>query len=104
MESALDPAKLSLSARLFKILSKSIAKGDKEDNADYADTESDEEFPLECCFCSELFFETPKFDQHSCGREPQVENIVRKQHSCTFKTCNKSFKKSSDLRKHQVSN
>lgn len=102
----MDSVKTSFSARLYEILSKNTAEINDNDNSELTDAEIEEELPLECCYCSELFFETEKFEQHKCKKSSpsdSQDDSVKRYHLCTFEACNKSFKKSSDLRKHQVS-
>lgn len=86
---------LQFSSRLYDILSTiNTVEEDNQKPLFGGESEEDFDFPHECCFCAELFFEDHKFNVHDCHK--------RKQHRCTFGSCRKSFKKSSELRKHEV--
>lgn len=79
-----------ISLKLYNLLAKHVKEGGElEEDADNGD-ESD--FPIECIFCSRLSFDATGF--HSCSKPNSV---------CSFEGCLKTFKKSSDLRKHEVS-
>lgn len=84
----------NLSIRLYEILLKNSVECDDSE----AEAEIDDEYPLECWHCSELFFDSEIFAKHISEHKQKL----RKQHKCSFKDCRKSFKKSSELRKHEV--
>lgn len=88
-----------VSNKIFAILQKGFNEIDSCDQNVTDEDGSDEELPLECCFCSELFFEPEKFKQHNC--QVDVADLNRN-YKCTFDNCSKAFKKSSDLKKHEV--
>lgn len=102
----------SVSVRLYEIL----LKGDLKDDSNELDLQIEEEddedqFPLECYYCAKLFFDKLKFEQHmkecldkfkrKCNVDASKE-VVKRAHQCTFDNCTKSFKKSAELRKHEV--
>lgn len=89
------------SLRLFNILLNNCDESGNADGNQSASIEIDEDFPLECCFCSELFFEVKKFKEHSCDNKIITQSVNRP-HKCTFGDCSKAFKKSAELRKHEV--
>lgn len=93
-----------ISLRLYNLLSTSHEESHCDLSAQQPDSES--EMPLECCFCSKLFFNELKFHLHKCEQK-LLEKVITKPdvvHKCTFGECKKVFNKSSDLRKHEVSN
>lgn len=96
----MNPVEMCFSSRIYTILSSNTVQDKNFESNESENTESDEEIPLECCYCSELFFDKQKFDLHDCGKK--LPDSVRKIHLCLFDGCKKSFKKTSDLQKHQV--
>jgi uncharacterized Zn-finger protein len=89
---------MNFSRRLFKILTEQQQEeGSADQDALQTEPESDEELPIECCFCAELFYDENA--KHNC----QGSKIPPKPFLCEFEGCDKSFKKATELKKHQVS-
>lgn len=97
---------MDISARIFKFLSTIDEKSYSGSELSAEEPDSESELPFECCFCSVFFFEELKFRNHDCQHEKLLlESVTNKPevvHKCTFGECEKVFKKSSDLRKHEV--
>lgn len=94
------------SSRLFEILSKfvvseSLLNSDDNEKLNGESDNEDESFPLECCYCGEYFFNRERGKDHECSKLKGTKDIIIKRDPCCD-DCGKSFKKSSDLRKHQV--
>jgi hypothetical protein len=102
----MDPEEKCISARLYDILLKHCHEDETSETSDEEFEESDEEYPLECCLCAELFFDLIKFNLHQekeCSEIKDPQKDVIKAHKCSFEDCSKSFTKSAELRKHEVS-
>lgn len=87
-----------ISKRLYDILLNHNTTSENADHEEALEVEVDDDLPLECCYCSELFFTAQIFENHKCNRA-DVGPII---HKCTFEDCTKLFKKSGELRKHEV--
>lgn len=83
----------NFSLRLFEILQRNpddSVNSTEEKNP----LEDCEEYPFECCDCAELFFDILIFNQHNSKHQ--------KNFPCEIANCSKTFKKASELRKHEV--
>ena len=90
----MESLKLEFSSKLYNILLKNKNNNEEVNQDKSLGDEMDDDLPHECCFCAELFFDGHKFNFHDCRK--------LKEHLCTYESCKKSFKKSSELRKHEV--
>lgn len=67
------------------------------------ESKAEEEFVShECCCCKKIFENEIKLNDHEKECDFKKYQILKKSHGCFFKNCNKFFKKSTDLRKHEV--
>lgn len=90
----MDSLKLEFSTRLYNILSSIRTVSEVNLKVTPIEAESDDDVPYECSFCAKLFFDEHKFNYHNCRN--------RKTHRCAYGSCEKLFKKLSELRKHEV--